>query len=120
MSFPVKKFIIFMMALGVFFGTAYLTFKCGYSQGLKDAPRHFYSVDVARAIRENRDFKRYVDSLYVSTYISVIDSVIRTDKVVGLVSGWLDAHPDCAIGKRLPTKNVKASDFDNVFFKRQN
>lgn len=119
MSFPVRKFLIFVMALGVLLGTAYLTFKCGYSQGLKDAPRHYYSVDVGRYLRENPEFRHYVDSLYVSTYTHVLDSVIRTDKIVGLVSSWLDAHPNCAIGKRESLK-ASASDFENVFFRPRN
>lgn len=116
MSFPVKKFLIFVMALGVLFGTVYLTFKCGYSQGLKDAPRHFYSMDVSRALTDNPAFRRYVDSLYVGTYRAVMDSVIRTDKMMSLVGKWLDAHPDCAIGKREPLR-ATSSDFERVFFK---
>jgi len=116
MSFPVKKFVFFVMALGVLFGTVYLTFKCGYSQGLKDAPRHYYSVDVGRYLRENPEFRRYVDSLYVSTYTHVLDSVIRTDRIIGLVSSWLDAHPDCAIGKKSRIRATSA-DFESVFFK---
>lgn len=118
MSSLARKFLLFVMALGVLLGTAYLTFGCGYRQGFEDAPRHYYSVDLAKAIRTNPSFRTYVDSLYVATYTQVLDSVIRTDKVVGLVSDWLDAHPGCAMEGRTGKKvNARVKDFEDVFFR---
>lgn len=116
MSYLAKKYFIFLVALGILFSAVFLSFRCGYKKGLGDAPRHFYSMDVSRALTDNPAFRRYVDSLYVGTYRAVMDSVIRTDKVMSLVGKWLDAHPDCAIGKREPLK-ATSSDFERVFFK---
>ena len=42
-----------------------------------------------RLFRDNTDFKLYVDSLYIATYRNVLDSVIRTDKMVGVMFDWM-------------------------------
>ena len=100
MSFLVRIFFAILAVLGILLGTAFVSFRCGKSQGLKDAPRHYYSVDVGRALRENPQFRQYVDSLYVRTYRDAIDSVLRTDPVVSVVADWLVAHPGCEIGSQ--------------------
>lgn len=112
-----RRFLFFGMALGVLLGTAYVSFRCGKSQGLKDAPRHYYSVDVGRALRENPQFRQYVDSLYVRTYRDAIDSVLRTDPVVSVVADWLVAHPGCEIGSYRPNPSVTRKDFEGAFFR---
>lgn len=116
MSSLVRKFLLFLVALGILFGSAFIAFRCGYKKGLGDAPRHYYSLDVSRALTENPAFRRYVDSLYVTTYRSVMDSVIRTDKMMTLVGKWLDAHPDCAMSVNKPVPNVGRQEFENTFF----
>lgn len=116
MLFLVKKFFLFLAVLGILFGTAFVSFRCGRSQGFKDAPRHFYSVDVARALRENVQFRHYVDSLYVTAYRSAFDSVMRTDKALAVVSDWLVSHPDCAMSVKKSVPNVGKADFENMFF----
>ena len=94
MSYLAKKFVSsFWARLGVLFGSVFISFRCGYSKGLEDSPRHFYSVDVVKALNTNKDFKRYVDSLYIATYRSVLDSVVRHDKVISVIGKWIDEHP---------------------------
>lgn len=116
MSYLAKKFVLFLGALGVLFGSVFISFRCGYSKGLEDAPRHHYSVDVARALRENPDFRRYVDDVYRSAYIQVLDSVIRKGELMGLIGGWLDEHPNCQIKDEKMLK-IDSKSAEHVFFK---
>lgn len=118
MSYLVKRFFLFIAVLGVLFGTAFVSFRCGHNKGLKDAPRHYYSMDVSRALRESDVFRHYVDSLYVSTYRSAIDSIIRTDKVIDVVAKWVENHPGCSMSTRKPLNNVGKREFENTFFGR--
>ena len=112
-----KKFALFLGALGVLFGSVFISFRCGYSKGLEDSPRHFYSVDVVKALNTNTAFKRYVDSLYTATYRTVLDSVVRHDKVVSVLGKWLDEHPGCAMQKMSVVPGVSQRDYERVFFK---
>lgn len=116
MSSLVRKFFLFVAVLGILFATAFVSFRCGRSQGLVDAPRHFYSVDVSRALRDNPQFRQYVDSLYVSTYRSAIDSILHTERVVGLVAHWLSERPGC-VEHTFATDTVGVREFRNFFFK---
>lgn len=116
MSFLVRIFFAILAVLGILLGTAFVSFRCGVTQGLKDAPRHFYSVDVARALNENPQFRHYVDSLYVSTYRAAFDSLMRTDRALSVISDWLVAHPDCAMSVNKPVPNVGRQEFENTFF----
>ena len=117
MSYLAKKFVLFLGALGVLFGSVFISFRCGYSKGLEDSPRHFYSVDVVKALNTNKDFKRYVDSLYVATYRSVLDSVVRHDKVISVIGKWLDEHPGCAMQKTSVIPGVSQKEYERLFFK---
>lgn len=112
MSYLAKKFVLFLGALGVLFGSVFISFRCGYSKGLEDAPRHFYSVDVLNALNTNPDFRSYVDSVYRAA----IDSVIRQDQFVTMVGRWLDEHPGCAIQKMSKVPGVSVQDYERVFF----
>lgn len=118
MSSLARRFFVFVGVVCVLFGAVFVSFRCGHSRGLKDAPRHYYSVDVAYALNNNPAFRTYVDSLYVSTYRSYLDSSLRTDRIAGLVSNWLKDHPGCSIGGvKRPSVKPKASDFERLFFK---
>ena len=117
MSYLAKKFFLFLGALGVLFGSVFISFRCGYSKGLEDSPRHFYSVDVVKAMNTNSDFKRYVDSLYIATYRSVLDSVVRHDKVISVIGKWIDEHPGCAMSEMSVVPGVTRRDFDRIFTK---
>lgn len=113
MSYLAKKFVLFLCALGVLFGSVFISFRCGYSSGLKDAPRHFYSVDIRRSLETNADFKNYVDSLYHAA----IDSVIRRSDFYSFVGQWLDSHPGCALQKMSKVPGVTQQDYERVFYK---
>lgn len=116
MSYLAKKFVLFLGALGVLLGSVFISFRCGYSSGLEDAPRHFYSVDVARSLKTNPAFKSYVDSLFVREYRSAIDSIVRTDEVLGVIGKWLDDHPGCAMQGASTVPGFSKREYDNVFF----
>ena len=116
MSYLAKKFVLFLGALGVLFGSVFISFRCGYSKGLEDAPRHYYSVDVANSLRTNPEFRAYIDRVYRDTYIQVIDSVLRKDKLMSVIGGWLDAHPDCQIKKETNLR-VNPESAEKVFFR---
>ena len=112
MSYLAKKFVLFLGALGVLFGSVFISFRCGYSSGLKDAPRHFYSVDIRRSLEKNADFKNYVDS----TYRAAVDSVIRKSDFYSFVGKWLDEHPGCTMQKMSVVPGVSRQDYERVFF----
>lgn len=95
MSFLVKSSVAFVLVFLLFVGGLFVSYRCGVSTGRSEASRYFYSADVMGALRADPAFKRYVDSLYTATYNVVLDSVIRTDRVLAVVGQWLDAHPGC-------------------------
>lgn len=119
MSFLVRRFILFVCVLFVLFLTSFVSYRCGRSQGLKDAPRHFYSADVASALKENPDFRHYVDSLYVSTYSRIVSEFIATDKGQALVREWVMSHPACASEVRNMHRPMSSDEFMSFFVSRQ-
>lgn len=110
---------MFLGVVGVLFLSAFISFRCGYGQGLKDAPRHHYSVDVSNALRTNPLFRVHVDSLFRESYRVAIDSILRKDEVVGMIGKWLDAHPGCQMKKESPLP-ITAGEAERVFFKPVN
>lgn len=116
MFFLVKRFAWVMGAFCVLFLSVFISFRCGYKKGLEDAPRRFYSVDVATALRENPDFRNYVTEVYSATYRQVLDSVLRTDKLLAVYGQWMDSHPGCAMMQEKKV-GIDVKDAEKVFFK---
>ena len=94
MSYLGRKFLAFLLVMVVFFGSVYVSYRCGYRQGMVDAPRHYYSFDVMKALRTSPQFKAYVDSLYMATYRGFIDSLMKKDDVAGMVGRYRIERPN--------------------------
>ena len=93
-----------------------MSYRCGYSSGLDNAPRFFYNAQVKKLLATDHDFKHYVDSLYGVTYRSFLDSVLRADNVVNVVSRWLEAHPGCELKKERIVP-ISKSGYEKGFYK---
>lgn len=93
MSYLGRKFVLFVVLMVLLVGAVFVSYRCGYRQGMDDAPRHYYSFDVMKALRTNSQFKAYVDSLYMATYRGYVDSLMRRDDVAGMVGRYKIERP---------------------------
>lgn len=118
MSYLGRKFILFFCAFVFLFAAVFVSYRCGYGTGLKEAPRHHYSVDVMKSLKTSPEFRLYVDSLYMSAFRAHVDSVIRRDDIIGLMADWMDHHPGCQMKgeRRVP---VTKSQVEGLFFKER-
>lgn len=115
MSYLVRRFFLFVAVGLVLFFTAFVSFRCGRSQGMDDAPRHHYTFDVMRSMETSPEFRYYVDSLYKSTYREYIDSVVNDSRFPGFVFNWLKEHPGCEFAVERPHRSSSV-DFGRTFF----
>ena len=124
MLYLVRRLLAVFLLLLAVVGTSWVSYRCGHRQGLADAPRYHYGLDVTHELKTNPLFREYVIGIYGREFRMAIDSVLATKDVADVFHEWLRREaPVCNSGvssasakpERVPTK----ADYEKVFFKNR-